>query len=172
MAQTALNIVILAAGKGTRMYSKMPKVLHRIGGLPMVERVIDTAASLNPQNICVVIGHGKEQVLDTVKRDVVWVEQTEQLGTGHAVKTALPHLSAEGRTLVLYGDVPLIDAATLETLLEAAGNEVGLLTDVPTDPTGLGRIIQRQRNRHCRRKRRRCRPKSRKRNKYRHFGSA
>ena len=82
MAQTALNIVILAAGKGTRMYSKMPKVLHRIGGLPMVERVIDTAASLNPQNICVVIGHGKEQVLDTVKRDVVWVEQTEQLGTG------------------------------------------------------------------------------------------
>ena len=142
MAQTALNIVILAAGKGTRMYSKMPKVLHRIGGLPMVERVIDTAASLNPQNICVVIGHGKEQVLDTVKRDVVWVEQTEQLGTGHAVKTALPHLSAEGRTLVLYGDVPLIDAATLETLLEAAGDEVGLLTDVPNDPTGLGRIIR------------------------------
>lgn len=142
MAQTALNIVILAAGKGTRMYSKMPKVLHRIGGLPMVERVIDTAASLNPKNICVVIGHGKEQVLDTVKRDVVWVEQTEQLGTGHAVKTALPHLSAEGRTLVLYGDVPLIDAATLETLLEAAGNEVGLLTDVPNDPTGLGRIIR------------------------------
>ena len=142
MAQTALNIVILAAGKGTRMYSKMPKVLHRIGGLPMVERVIDTAASLNPQNICVVIGHGKEQVLDTVKRDVVWVEQTEQLGTGHAVKTALPHLSAEGRTLVLYGDVPLIDAATLETLLEAAGDEVGLLTDVPNDPTGLGRIVR------------------------------
>ena len=142
MAQTALNIVILAAGKGTRMYSKMPKVLHRIGGLPMVERVIDTAASLNPQNICVVIGHGKEQVLNTVKRDVVWVEQTEQLGTGHAVKTALPHLSAEGRTLVLYGDVPLIDAATLETLLESAGNEVGLLTDVPNDPTGLGRIIR------------------------------
>ena len=142
MAQTALNIVILAAGKGTRMYSKMPKVLHRIGGLPMVERVIDTAASLNPKNICVVIGHGKEQVLDTVKRDVVWVEQTEQLGTGHAVKTALPHLSAEGRTLVLYGDVPLIDAATLETLLEAAGDEVGLLTDVPNDPTGLGRIIR------------------------------
>ena len=142
MAQTALNIVILAAGKGTRMYSKIPKVLHRIGGLPMVERVIDTAASLNPQNICVVIGHGKEQVLDTVKRDVVWVEQTEQLGTGHAVKTALPHLSAEGRTLVLYGDVPLIDAATLETLLEAAGDEVGLLTDVPNDPTGLGRIIR------------------------------
>ena len=142
MSATPLNIVILAAGKGTRMYSKMPKVLHRIGGLPMVERVIDTAAALHPQNICVVIGHGKDQVLDTVKRDVVWVEQTEQLGTGHAVKTALPHLAAEGRTLVLYGDVPLIDTATLETLLEAAGSEVGLLTDVPADPTGLGRIIR------------------------------
>jgi len=84
MSATPLNIVILAAGKGTRMYSKMPKVLHRIGGKPMVERVIDTAAALNPQNICVVIGHGKDQVLDTVKRDVVWVEQTEQLGTGPA----------------------------------------------------------------------------------------
>ena len=142
MSAAPLNIVILAAGKGTRMYSKMPKVLHRIGGKPMVERVIDTAAALNPQNICVVIGHGKDQVLDTVKRDVVWVEQTEQLGTGHAVKTALPHLAAEGRTLVLYGDVPLIDTATLETLLEAAGSEVGLLTDVPADPTGLGRIIR------------------------------
>ena len=142
MPQNTLNIVILAAGKGTRLYSKMPKVLHCIGGKPMVGRVIDTAAALNPQNICVVIGHGKEQVLDTVKRDIVWVEQTEQLGTGHAVKTALPHLSAEGRTLVLYGDVPLIDVETLKTLLEAAGNEVGLLTDVPADPTGLGRIIR------------------------------
>ena len=78
MSATPLNIVILAAGKGTRMYSKMPKVLHRVGGKPMVERVIDTAATLNPQNVCVVIGHGKDQVLDTVKRDVVWVEQTEQ----------------------------------------------------------------------------------------------
>ncbi|MCI4078647.1 NTP transferase domain-containing protein, partial [Klebsiella pneumoniae] len=92
MPQNTLNIVILAAGKGTRMYSKMPKVLHEIGGETMLGRVIDTAAALNPQNICVVVGHGKEQVLDTVKRDVVWVEQTEQLGTGHAVKTALPHL--------------------------------------------------------------------------------
>lgn len=142
MPHNTLNIVILAAGKGTRMYSKMPKVLHEIGGETMLGRVIDTAAALNPQNICVVVGHGKDQVLDTVKRDVVWVEQTEQLGTGHAVKTALPHLAAEGRTLVLYGDVPLIDVETLKTLLEAAGDKVGLLTDVPTDPTGLGRIIR------------------------------
>ncbi|OSI09218.1 bifunctional UDP-N-acetylglucosamine diphosphorylase/glucosamine-1-phosphate N-acetyltransferase GlmU [Neisseria zoodegmatis] len=142
MSQSSLHVVILAAGKGTRMYSKLPKVLHEIGGEPMVQRVIDTAGSLNPQSINVVIGHGKEQVLARVKRDVNWVEQTEQLGTGHAVKTALPHLPKEGRTLVLYGDVPLTDADTLHKLLEAAGNEVGLLTDVLDDPTGYGRIIR------------------------------
>ena len=137
-----LNIVILAAGKGTRMYSQMPKVLHEIGGQPMLERVIDTAAALHPAQICVVIGHGKEQVLNTIKRDVIWAEQTEQLGTGHAVKTALPHLPQNGRTLVLYGDVPLTDTATLQTLLDAAGEGVGLLTDVLPDPTGYGRIIR------------------------------
>jgi len=139
-----LNIVILAAGKGTRMYSQMPKVLHEIGGMPMLARVIDTAAALKPAQICVVIGHGKEQVLNTIKRDVVWAEQTEQLGTGHAVKTALPHLPQNGRTLVLYGDVPLTDTATLQTLLDAAGDGVGLLTDVLPDPTGYGRIIRNQ----------------------------
>ena len=142
MSQNPLHIVILAAGKGTRMYSKLPKVLHEIGGESMVARVIDTAQSLQPQSTVVVIGHGKEKVLERVARDVVWVEQTEQLGTGHAVKTALPHLPAEGRTLVLYGDVPLIDATTLQNLLDAAGNEVGLLTDVLDNPTGYGRIIR------------------------------
>ncbi len=89
-----------------------------------------------------VIGHGKEKVRERVARNVAWVEQTEQLGTGHAVKVALPHLPAEGRTLVLYGDVPLIDAPTLQTLLDAAGEEVGLLTDVLENPTGYGRIIR------------------------------
>lgn len=142
MSQTPLHVVILAAGKGTRMYSKMPKVLHEIGGEPMVARVIDTAAELDPQNICVVIGHGKEQVLEKVKRNVQWVEQTEQLGTGHAVKMALPHLPKEGRTLVLYGDVPLTDAETLRELLDATGDEVGLLTDVLDNPSGYGRIIR------------------------------
>ena len=137
-----LSIVILAAGKGTRMYSALPKVLHRIGGQTMLDRVIDTALSLKPQHISVVIGHGKDAVRDTVRRDVAWVEQTEQLGTGHALKTALPQLPADGRTLVLYGDVPLIDAATLQTLLDAAGDEVGLLTDVLADPTGYGRIVR------------------------------
>ena len=142
MSQNRLHIVILAAGKGTRMYSKLPKVLHEIGGESMVARVIDTAQSLNPQSTVVVIGHGKEKVRERVQRDVVWVEQTEQLGTGHAVKVALPHLPAEGRTLVLYGDVPLIDNATLQALLDAAGDEVGLLTDVLDNPTGYGRIIR------------------------------
>lgn len=142
MSPSSLHIVILAAGKGTRMYSKLPKVLHEIGGEPMVQRVIDTARALNPQSISVVIGHGKEQVLARVKRNVNWVEQTEQLGTGHAVKMALPHLPEEGRTLVLYGDVPLTDAETLHKLLEAAGNEVGLLTDVLDNPAGYGRIIR------------------------------
>ena len=137
-----LHIVILAAGKGTRMYSKLPKVLHEIGGEPMLQRVIDTAQSLQPASISVVIGHGKEQVLAQVKRDVNWVEQIEQLGTGHAVKMALPHLPQEGQTLVLYGDVPLTDMTTLQSLLNVAGNEVGLLTDVLDNPTGYGRIIR------------------------------
>ena len=140
---TALHIVILAAGKGTRMYSKLPKVLHRIGGRSMLERVIQTARSLNPDAVHVVIGHGKEQVLQQLAHvDADWVEQTEQLGTGHAVKTALPCLPEHGRTLVLYGDVPLTDRDTLQQLLDAAGAEVGLLTDVLDNPTGYGRIIR------------------------------
>ncbi len=140
-----LHIVILAAGKGTRMYSALPKVLHPIGGQSMLERIIDTARSLNPQSINVVIGHGRDLIRRQIQcNDVNWVEQTEQLGTGHAVRTALPHLGAEGRTLVLYGDVPLINRATLQSLLQAAGNEVGLLTDIPPNPQGLGRIIRNQ----------------------------
>ena len=142
MNNTPLHIVILAAGKGTRMYSKLPKVLHQIGGLPMVARVIDSAQALSPVSTTVVIGHGKDMVLNTVKREVNWVEQTEQLGTGHAVKVALPHLPKAGRTLVLYGDVPLINTATLEALLDAAGIEVGLLTAVLDNPSGYGRIIR------------------------------
>ena len=139
---TPLNIVILAAGKGKRMYSQLPKVLHEIGGRSMLARVISTAQSLNPERICVVIGHGKELVRQRINADVTWVEQNEQLGTGHAVKTALPHLSPHGRTLVLYGDVPLTDSQTLQALLDTAGNEVGLLTDVLAKPTGYGRIIR------------------------------
>ena len=138
-----LNIIILAAGKGTRMYSQLPKVLHPIGGKAMLAHVIQTAQTLAPQAIHVVVGHGKEQVKQQLAdAQVGWVEQTEQLGTGHAVKTALPHLPPYGRTLVLYGDVPLIDHANLQALLAAAGDGVGILTDIMDNPTGYGRIIR------------------------------
>lgn len=146
MSTSELNIVILAAGKGTRMYSSLPKVLHEIGGMSMLERVIHTAESLHPDNISVVIGHGKECVRKKICANVNWVEQTEQLGTGHAVKMALPHLANQGRTLVLYGDVPLIDQQTLLDLLSVAGDDVGLLTDVLDNPTGYGRIIRQDGN--------------------------
>ncbi|SSY70556.1 bifunctional UDP-N-acetylglucosamine diphosphorylase/glucosamine-1-phosphate N-acetyltransferase GlmU [Alysiella crassa] len=140
----SLNVIILAAGKGTRMYSKLPKVLHKIAGKSMLEHVIDTAETLKPSNINVVIGHGKEQVLAQLahKKNITWVEQTEQLGTGHAVKMALPHIPPYGRTLVLYGDVPLINTETLVDLLDTAGEQVALLTDVLNNPTGYGRIIR------------------------------
>ena len=138
-----LHIIILAAGKGTRMYSRQPKVLHPIGGKAMLAHVIQTAQTLAPQAIHVVVGHGKEQVQQQLAdAQVGWVEQTEQLGTGHAVKTALPHLPPYGRTLVLYGDVPLIDHANLQALLAAAGDGVGILTDIMDNPTGYGRIIR------------------------------
>lgn len=144
MATSSLNIVILAAGKGTRMYSRLPKVLHEIGGISMLERVIHTAQSLNPDSISVVIGHGKELVRQRIQANVHWVEQDQQLGTGHAVKMALPNLADSGRTLILYGDVPLIDQQTLADLLSIAGEDVALLTDVLDNPTGYGRIIRQQ----------------------------
>ena len=143
----SLHIVILAAGKGTRMYSKRPKVLHEIGGKSMLEHVIDTAEALQPTSINVVFGHGKEQVLPQLAhKNVNWVEQSEQLGTGHAVQSALPHLPNTGQTLVLYGDVPLIDVQTLRQLLNQAGDEVGLLTDILDNPTGYWRIIRNGQN--------------------------
>ncbi|MDK4697138.1 bifunctional UDP-N-acetylglucosamine diphosphorylase/glucosamine-1-phosphate N-acetyltransferase GlmU [Kingella negevensis] len=143
----SLHIIILAAGKGTRMYSKLPKVLHQIGGKSMLEHVIDTAATLQPESINVVIGHGKDLVLQQLShKQVNWVEQTEQLGTGHAVKMALPHISQNGKTLVLYGDVPLINKENLTNLLAQAGEGVGILTDIMGNPTGYGRIIRNAQN--------------------------
>lgn len=128
------------------MYSRLPKVLHEIGGISMLERVIHTAQSLNPDSISVVIGHGKELVRQRIQANVHWVEQDQQLGTGHAVKMALPNLADGGRTLILYGDVPLIDQQTLADLLSIAGEDVALLTDVLDNPTGYGRIIRQQGN--------------------------
>ncbi|SDO62188.1 bifunctional UDP-N-acetylglucosamine diphosphorylase/glucosamine-1-phosphate N-acetyltransferase GlmU [Pseudomonas jinjuensis] len=139
----SLEIVILAAGQGTRMRSALPKVLHPIAGKPMLAHVIDTARSLSPQRIHVVIGHGAERVRETLAADDIdFVLQAEQLGTGHAVAQALPFLQAE-RVLILYGDVPLIEQPTLERLLQQATPEqLALLTVELADPTGYGRILR------------------------------
>jgi len=139
----SLDIVILAAGQGTRMRSALPKVLHPVAGQSMLGHVIDTARMLEPKAIHVVIGHGAEQVRDRLAaEDLNFVVQAEQLGTGHAVAQALPAISAE-RVLILYGDVPLIEAQTLERLLKKADpQQLALLTVDLADPTGYGRIVR------------------------------
>jgi bifunctional UDP-N-acetylglucosamine pyrophosphorylase/glucosamine-1-phosphate N-acetyltransferase len=139
----SLDIVILAAGQGTRMRSALPKVLHTIAGKSMLAHVIDTARQLKPQSIHVVIGHGAERVREQLAAaDLNFVLQTEQLGTGHAVAQAQPPLTAE-RVLILYGDVPLIEVATLERLLaRVSEQQLGLLTVNLNDPTGYGRIVR------------------------------
>jgi bifunctional UDP-N-acetylglucosamine pyrophosphorylase / glucosamine-1-phosphate N-acetyltransferase len=137
-----LDIVILAAGKGTRMVSDLPKVLHKLAGRPLLQHVIDTAHALGARKIAVVYGHGGEIVPQHIADPaIVWVKQEPQLGTGHAVQQAAPHLPDDGLTLVLYGDVPLIRIDTLQSLVAAAnGDAAALLTvDLP-DPTGYGRI--------------------------------
>lgn len=139
----SLDIVILAAGQGTRMRSALPKVLHPVAGRSMLGHVIDTARRLEPRSIQVVVGHGAERVRETLAADdLSFVLQAEQLGTGHAVAQALPALSAE-RVLILYGDVPLIEADTLRRLLEhVAPDRLALLTVDLADPTGYGRILR------------------------------
>ena len=126
------------------MYSDLPKVLHPIGGQPMLGRVIATARQLTPDALVVVYGHGGERVRETFAgdSDLRWAEQAQQLGTGHALKMAMPHLPADGQVLVLYGDVPLIQADTLRRLAAAAGSGVGLLVDTLDDPAGYGRIVR------------------------------
>ncbi|WP_417779517.1 bifunctional UDP-N-acetylglucosamine diphosphorylase/glucosamine-1-phosphate N-acetyltransferase GlmU [Stutzerimonas xanthomarina] len=142
----SLDIVILAAGQGTRMCSSLPKVLHPIAGQSMLGHVIDTARGLKPKAIHVVIGHGAELVRERLASDDLnFVVQAEQLGTGHAVAQALPALTAE-RVLILYGDVPLIEAATLDRLLHKVGSQqLALLTVSLDDPTGYGRIVRDER---------------------------
>jgi bifunctional UDP-N-acetylglucosamine pyrophosphorylase / glucosamine-1-phosphate N-acetyltransferase len=139
-----LTIVILAAGQGKRMKSAMPKVLHGIAGTPMLGHVLERAHELSPTSICVVYGHGGEQVRAAYPgANIQWALQSPQLGTGHAVMQALPHLYDEGITLILYGDVPLITGDTLAKLVDAAhhGKLAWLTQNVP-DPTGLGRILR------------------------------
>lgn len=138
-----LDVVILAAGQGTRMRSTLPKVLHRLAGKPMVRHVIDTAAGLHAERTHVVVGHGAEKVREALADcRVHFALQAEQKGTGHAVAQALEGLG-NGRVLVLYGDVPLIHRATLERLLEGVDdNHLGLLTVTLDDPGGYGRILR------------------------------
>ncbi|KIP15688.1 bifunctional N-acetylglucosamine-1-phosphate uridyltransferase/glucosamine-1-phosphate acetyltransferase [Burkholderia ubonensis] len=139
-----MNIVILAAGTGKRMRSALPKVLHPLAGRPLLSHVIATARALQPSRLVVVVGHGAEQVQAAVAApDVQFAVQAEQLGTGHAVRQALPLLDPAQPTLVLYGDVPLTRVSTLERLVAAARDgRYGILTVTLDDPTGYGRIVR------------------------------
>jgi len=138
------DIVILAAGQGTRMRSAKPKVLHTIAGKPMVEHVINQAQTIANSRIHLVVGHGAEQVQDALSGyELNFVTQTDQLGTGHAVAQALPHLTSGSRVLILYGDVPLTPAAVMIDMLEQVSSDnMSLLTVELADPQGYGRIVR------------------------------
>ena len=140
-----MNIVILAAGMGKRMNSDLPKVLHPLAGKSLLGHVVDTARTLDPQRLVVVYGHGGEQVQTAFagQTDVQWALQSPQLGTGHAVAQAVPMLVDDVPTLILYGDVPLVKASTLQRLAEAAqGGKLALLSQHVADPTGYGRVVR------------------------------
>jgi bifunctional UDP-N-acetylglucosamine pyrophosphorylase/glucosamine-1-phosphate N-acetyltransferase len=143
-AKSMLDIIVLAAGKGTRMKSSLPKVLHPIAGKPMLGHVLDTARKLNAEYLNVVIGHGAQSVTDMFSAtDVRFIQQQEQLGTGHAVQQAMPYIRSEATTLILYGDVPLIEKGTLEDLIAGVNDDaIGLLTVELESPQGYGRIIR------------------------------
>ncbi|ASJ76738.1 bifunctional UDP-N-acetylglucosamine diphosphorylase/glucosamine-1-phosphate N-acetyltransferase GlmU [Granulosicoccus antarcticus] len=137
------RLIVLAAGKGTRMKSAMPKVLHCLAGKPLLGHVIDTGLELNPASITVVIGHGADQVKETIKQPVQWALQSEQLGTGHAVREGLEGIGDNDTVLITYGDVPLTRASTYQALLDVCDdNNIGLLTLMMEDPTGYGRILR------------------------------
>ena len=140
----ALNVVILAAGKGTRMRSDLPKVLHPIAHKSMVQHVIDTAHSVGSDAIQLVYGYGAEKLQNVLgEQQLNWVLQAEQLGTGHAVAQANPNIADDDTVLVLYGDVPLIQASTLDALLAAReDNGLAILTVNLPNPTGYGRIVR------------------------------
>ncbi|WP_410499819.1 bifunctional UDP-N-acetylglucosamine diphosphorylase/glucosamine-1-phosphate N-acetyltransferase GlmU [Chitinibacter sp. S2-10] len=140
---SVLDVVILAAGKGTRMYSSLPKVLHKLAGKPLVQHVIDTAHGLNPHQLVVVYGFGGEKLQDALSgQNLGFALQVEQLGTGHALAQAVPQLNGD-TALMLYGDVPLTRLATLQKLLAVCdGGKLGILTDILDDATGYGRIVR------------------------------
>jgi bifunctional UDP-N-acetylglucosamine pyrophosphorylase / glucosamine-1-phosphate N-acetyltransferase len=148
---SAIDVVIMAAGKGTRMKSKLPKVLHKLAGRSLVQHVVDTAAGLKARQAVVITGHGAVEVEEALARGaggvdtlgLKFVRQEPQLGTGHAVQQAVPVLPDDGVTLILNGDVPLIEADTLRGLLaDCGGTRLALLTVDMPDPTGYGRIVR------------------------------
>ena len=148
---TALNVVVMAAGKGTRMKSRLPKVLHRLAGSALIQHVIDAAAGLQASRVVVITGHGAAEVEAALALSAqasgaaapAFARQEPQLGTGHAMQQAVPLLSDDGMTLILNGDVPLIEVATLRELVERCGGErLALLTVDMPDPTGYGRIVR------------------------------
>lgn len=138
-----LDVVVLAAGQGTRMRSALPKVLHTLAGKPMVQHVLDTAKAVGSTQLHLVVGHGAEKVQEAIREEANWVLQAQQLGTGHAVQQVLPHLPREGKVLILYGDVPLTAADTLRQLVQLVDEKrLALLTTFLDDPTGYGRIVR------------------------------
>ena len=141
----SLSIVILAAGKGTRMRSDLPKVLQPLAHKPLLGYVIDASMSFNPNQLIVVYGYGGDQVQKTFSsQHIQWVEQKEQLGTGHAVMQTISLMKEEGSTLILYGDVPLIDQTTIQRLIQKGQKNLVVLTYTKEDPKGYGRIIRKE----------------------------
>lgn len=143
-----ISVVILAAGQGKRMCSDLPKVLHLLAGKPLLAHVLQTVELLNPSQIIGVYGHGGTQVCEVFKeKSIIWVHQTEQKGTGHAVAQTLPHIPDDHQVLVLYGDVPLIQQQTLQKLISlSTGQNIAILTTQLENPTGYGRIIRNDNN--------------------------
>lgn len=141
---TAVDVVVMAAGKGTRMKSRLPKVLHRLAGKPLVRHVLDTVAQLDARKVVLITGHGAEAVEQALGGGALqFVRQEPQLGTGHAIQQAVPALQDDGLTLVLNGDVPLIGADTLRALVQQCGGaRLALLSVDMPDPTGYGRIVR------------------------------
>ncbi len=145
----SLSVIVLAAGQGTRMNSRLPKVLQPLAGRPMLAHVLDTCAALGAGGVHVVIGHGADEVREAfADSEVTWVDQTEQLGTGHAVAQALPGCTDDDIVVVLYGDVPLVRPGTLKQLVAAArADHLAVLTAKLDDPSGYGRIVRDKRRR-------------------------
>ena len=144
----SIDVVIMAAGKGTRMKSRLPKVLHRLAGRPLLSHVISTVGAIDARSVVVITGNGADDVEAAVKTwpqksPAKFVRQEPQLGTGHAVQIAAPQLPDDGTVLILNGDVPLIAASTLQDLVKASGGEkLALLSIEMADPTGYGRIVR------------------------------